>query len=60
VEVIGLPSEESCRQQLHVRVRWQRRTLAVPLTPLKPIKADRNTEQLVEDWHDWTPMAYQF
>jgi hypothetical protein len=60
VEVIGLPSEESCCQQLHVRVRWQRRTLAVPLAQLKPIKADRKTEQLVEDWHYWTRMGYQF
>jgi Calcium binding len=60
VEVIGLPSEENCRQQLRVRIRWQGRTLAVPLAQLKPIKADRNTEQLIEDWHYWTRMGYQF
>jgi hypothetical protein len=60
VEVIGLPSEEICRQQLCVRVRWQRRTLAVPLAQLKPVKADRKTEQLIEDWHYWTRMGYQF
>lgn len=60
VEVIGLPSEENCRQQLRVRIRWQRRTLAVPLAQLKAIKADQQTEQLIEDWHYWTRMGYQF
>ncbi|MBV8708505.1 MAG: calcium-binding protein [Acidobacteriaceae bacterium] len=60
VEVIGLPSEESCRQELRVRVRWQGRTLAVPLKQLKPIKANQKTEQLIEDWHYWTRMGYQF
>jgi Calcium binding len=60
VEVIGLPSEESCRQELRVRVRWQGRTLAVPLAQLKPVKADRKTEQLIEDWQYWTRMGYQF
>ena len=34
--------------------------LAVPLAQLKPIKADRSTEQLVEDWHYWMRMGYQF
>jgi hypothetical protein len=60
VEVIGLPSEQSCRQELRVRVRWQGRTLAVPLAQLKPVKADRKTEQLIEDWQYWTRMGYQF
>jgi hypothetical protein len=60
VEVIGLPSEENCRQQLRVRIRWQSRTLAVPLAQLKAVKADQQTEQLIEDWHYWTRMGYQF
>jgi len=32
----------------------------VPLAQLKPVKADRKTEQLIEDWHYWTRMGYQF
>jgi hypothetical protein len=60
VEVIGLPSEEGCRQELRVRIRWGGRTLAVPLAQLKAIKADQQTEQLIEDWHYWTRMGYQF
>ena len=59
-EVIGLPSEESCRQELRVRIRWQGRPLAVPLAQLKPLKTDRNTEQLIEDWQYWTRVGYQF
>ena len=60
VEVIGLPAEESCRQELRVRIRRQGRTLAVPLAQLKPLKANRNTKQLIEDWQYWTRMGYQF
>ncbi|MGH7231199.1 MAG: calcium-binding protein [Nitrospiraceae bacterium] len=61
VKVIGMPGEDVCEHEMFVKIRWEKKTLAVPLSQLKPIAArDEQTHQAVEDWRYWAKMGYQF
>ena len=60
VEVIGLAPEEECRHEMFVAIRWERRTLAVPLAQLAAIATDEATQQAIEDWHYWVKRGYEF
>lgn len=54
VEVTGMVSEDECRHEIFVRMRWERDGLGVPLSQLKPsVHADKQTIQAVDDWHYW-------
>lgn len=60
VEVIGQPKEDECRCEMFVKIRWERRGLAVPLSQLKPDNStDPETIEAVEDWHYWVAQGYQ-
>ena len=59
VEVVGLPSEEVCEHEMFVLTPWDRRTLAVPLSQLEAVAADRETRQALEDWHYWMAQGYE-
>jgi hypothetical protein len=59
VAVVGLAPAEECHHEMFLSVTWEERTLAVPLTQLEPIQADRMTRQAVEDWHYWVEQGYQ-
>jgi hypothetical protein len=61
VIVIGMAPEEECEKEMFVTIRWERDSLAVPLSQLTPIShAVTQTKQAVEDWHYWVNMGYQF
>ncbi len=60
VEVVDMAPEEECEREMFVNVRWENRTLAVPLIQLKPIDANKPTQQAVEDWHYWVGQGYEF
>jgi len=60
VEVIGLAPEEECRHEMFVAIRWERRTLAVPLSQLAAIATDAATQQAIADWHYWVKRGYEF
>lgn len=45
--------EEECEREVFVFIRWNRDRLAIPLVQLKPVAADVQTTQAVEDWHYW-------
>jgi len=60
VAVVGLAPEEECRHEMFVAIRWERRTLAVPLAQLEGIAADAVTQQAIEDWHYWVKRGYEF
>ena len=60
VKVMGIASENVCRQEMFVKVKWDKRSLAVPLSQLKIIHADPDTKEAVEDWHYWVKMGYLF
>jgi Calcium binding len=60
VGVLGMASEEECESEMFVRVRWDGRRLAVPLSQLEPLAADPATRQAVGDWHYWVARGYEF
>jgi hypothetical protein len=60
VTVVGMAPEIECMYEMFVRIRWDKRTLAVPLIQLKPRRVDPQTQQVVEDWHYWVGQDYVF
>ena len=60
VEVLEMASEDECRHEMFVGIRWERRPLAVPLSQLKPIThTDKETKEAVADWHYWVGQGYE-
>ena len=41
VEVVGLAPADECESEMFITVPWEKRTLAVPLAQLEPIRADQ-------------------
>jgi hypothetical protein len=60
VEVIGMAKEDDCRDEIRVRIRFGRRTLAVPLAQLRPTTTDGKTLQAAGDWHYRVERGYSF
>ena len=60
VNVLGVAPEKECESEMFVRVRWRGRNLAVPLSQLEPLAADRGTKEAVADWHYWLGRGYEF
>jgi Calcium binding len=60
VNVLAMAREEECESEILVRVRWHGRSVAVPLSQLKPLGAGATTSQVVGDWHYWLARGYQF
>jgi Calcium binding len=59
VEVVGMAPEAECEHAMFVAIRWERRTLAVPLTQIEALAVDAQTQQAIEDWHYWVKRGYE-
>lgn len=59
-EVIEMAPEEECQHEMFVNIELEEDTLAVPLSQLKPIDADEETQEAIQDWHYWVKMGYEF
>jgi hypothetical protein len=60
IEILSMAAEEECQHEMFIETRWDRRTLAVPLSQLKPIaEADEDTTEAIEDWHYWLDQGYK-
>ncbi len=60
VTVVGMSPESESLREMFVEIRWQGRSLAVPLAQLKDTQGDTQTREAIEDWHYWIRMGYQF
>jgi Calcium binding len=63
VEVVGMGPADECQRDMFVETPGEhKRTLAVPLplSQLKVVNGDEETQQAVEDWHYWVGMGYEF
>ena len=59
VEILGMAPEDQCQHEMFVKIRWEKRGLAVPLSQLKPIAgADEETREAVADWYYWVDQGY--
>ena len=60
IEATGMAPEDECGHEMFVMIRWERPGLAVPLSQLKAVAADKSTSQAIEDWHYWVKQGYEF
>jgi hypothetical protein len=60
VQVEGMAPEDECLHEMFVDVRWSGRILAVPLSQLKPLEVDDETQEAIENWHYWVARGYHF
>lgn len=60
VEVQGMAPEEACSSDMLVLIKWQGRTMAVPLSQLLAIKGNKATDEAIADWHYWVAQGYCF
>lgn len=60
VEIVGMAPEEECEHGMFVRTPWEERTLAIPLSQVKPTAStDEETKEAVADWHYWVAQGYE-
>jgi Calcium binding len=60
VEVGGLAPEDACADDMLVRIKWQARKMAVPLSQLEAIDPDESTVEAIGDWHYWVSQGCLF
>jgi hypothetical protein len=60
VEVQRMAPEDACSFEMLVLIRWQGRTMAVPLSQLIAINPNRSTAEAISDWHYWVAQGYCF
>ena len=58
VEVVRMAPEDVCEHDMLVLVRWQGRTMAVPLAQLTAVDPDESTAEAIADWHYWVARGY--
>ena len=60
VDVVGMPSQDECEREIFVTIEWEKRTFAVPLSQLKGVHVDKETQEAIADWHYWVQQGYEF
>ena len=60
VEVLEMAPEDACDHEMLVMIRWQSRTLAVPLSHLTPLTGGEAVEEAAGDWRYWVERGYEF
>jgi hypothetical protein len=60
VEVQRMAPDDACFAEMLVLIRWQDRTMAVPLSQLVAINPDQSTAEAISDWHYWVAQGYCF
>ncbi len=60
VEVRRMAPEDACASDMLMLIRWQGRNMAVPLSQLTAIDADKSTIEAVGDWHYWVAQGHCF
>jgi hypothetical protein len=60
VEVQRMVPEDACSADMLVLIRWQGRTMAVPLSQLVAVDPDVSTAEAIADWHYWVNQGYCF
>ena len=59
-EVVGMADADDCSRELMVLIKWQGKSLAVPLAQLEPPVRTAMTRQVLEDWRYWMERGYRF
>ena len=60
IEVMEMSGETYCRKDMLVDILWNGKTLTVPLSQIKPLNADDESNEAIDDWHYWVSRGYKF
>ena len=60
VIVSQMANEGDWENDMHVEISWNNRVFSVPLAQLRPLDADEDTVEAVDDWHYWKSQGYTF
>jgi hypothetical protein len=60
VRVLRMAPEDECSADMLVLIRWQGRTIALPLSQLAAVDVDQSTADAIGDWHYWVSQGYLF
>jgi hypothetical protein len=60
VQVQEMAPEDACSGEMMVLIRWQGRTMGVPLAQLTGVGVDESTAEAIGDWHYWVAQGYCF
>lgn len=60
VTVTGLATETDSMADIVVLVRWQKRSLGVPLAQLKPHSIAADAAEAIADWDYWVKTGQRF
>ena len=60
VTVARMAGEEYCERDMYVEISWKGKTLAIPLSQIKPLNASEGTVEAIGDWHYWKNQGYSF
>ena len=60
VNVLAMPKEDDCMNEMLVMISFAGRRLGVPLAQLEVVKAKGGTREAVEDWCYWKSRGYEF
>ncbi len=61
VTVIGMLDDDSdYPSDMMVKIRWQNRTMGVPLSQLAGVNVNADAKEAIDDWHYWIEHNYRF
>jgi hypothetical protein len=60
IMILSMASEADCEHDMYAEISWKGKELAVPLSLIKPVNADEDTIEAVDDWHYWKNQGYLF
>jgi hypothetical protein len=60
ITVTQMSGEDYCEHDMLVDISWSGKALAIPLSQIKPLDADGETIEAIEDWHYWVQQGYEF
>ncbi|MDR1241968.1 MAG: calcium-binding protein [Deltaproteobacteria bacterium] len=60
ITVVHMAGEDDCEHDIYVEISWKGKMLAVPLSQIKPLSADKDTVEVIGDWHYWKNRGYTF
>ena len=58
--VTQMSGENYCQYDMYVDISWNGKVLAIPLVQVRPLDADDDSIEAIEDWHYWKIQGYMF
>jgi hypothetical protein len=59
-KVMNMSGEDYCEHDMYVDISRNGKALAIPLSQLKPLDADIDSTEAINDWHYWIKQRYVF